>query len=595
MEALVANFIGVALGIVFGALPGLTAVMGVALLIPLTFGFPAVIAFSALLGMYCGAIYAGSITAILVGTPGTAAAAATMLEGPKFTARGESLKALEMTTIASFIGGIFSCIVLATVAPQLAHFALDFSAPEYFSLGIFGLTIVATLSEGALLKGCIAALLGMLISMIGMDPLSGNLRMTFDSPDLINGVSLVPALVGLYALSQVLVTIEDVFMGRKLSTAEISRKGISLPDLWANRAALIRGSLFGTFIGIVPATGSGTASFAAYSETKRHSKHPELFGKGTLEGIAATESANNAVTGGALIPLLTLGVPGDVVTAIMLGALMIQGMTPGPLLFQEQGTLVYSIFIALFVSNVFMLLLGCARGGNLRIRLKNVCFRRDLFLEIGKGGLPSLCRQGLASIATICLNRSAGLYGDAAIAAMSVVSRAMMLAQSALIGFGQGFQPVCGFNYGAGLYHRVKEGFRFCVKWSTVFLTAVSVLGLILAPQIIAVFRNDPEVIAFGARALRLQCLVFPLCGVIVISSMLTQTINKVWQASVLAVARQGLFFIPAVLALPHIWGELGVQLAQPVSDVCAFALTVPLVLGVLRDMDRQQRLEKIR
>ena len=332
MEALVANFIGVALGIVFGALPGLTAVMGVALLIPLTFGFPAVIAFSALLGMYCGAIYAGSITAILVGTPGTAAAAATMLEGPKFTARGESLKALEMTTIASFIGGIFSCIVLATVAPQLAHFALDFSAPEYFSLGIFGLTIVATLS--------------------------GNLRMTFDSPDLINGVSLVPALVGLYALSQVLVTIEDVFMGRKLSTAEISRKGISLPDLWANRAALIRGSLFGTFIGIVPATGSGTASFAAYSETKRHSKHPELFGKGTLEGIAATESANNAVTGGALIPLLTLGVPGDVVTAIMLGALMIQGMTPGPLLFQEQGTLVYSIFIALFVSNVFMLLLG---------------------------------------------------------------------------------------------------------------------------------------------------------------------------------------------------------------------------------------------
>jgi len=347
MEALVANFIGVALGIVFGALPGLTAVMGVALLIPLTFGFPAVIAFSALLGMYCGAIYAGSITAILVGTPGTAAAAATMLEGPKFTARGESLKALEMTTIASFIGGIFSCIVLATVAPQLAHFALDFSAPEYFSLGIFGLTIVATLSEGALLKGCIAALLGMLISMIGMDPLSGNLRMTFDSPDLINGVSLVPALVGLYALSQVLVTIEDVFMGRKLSTAEISRKGISLPDLWANRAALIRGSLFGTFIGIVPATGSGTASFAAYSETKRHSKHPELFGKGTLEGIAATESANNAVTGGALIPLLTLGVPGDVVTAIMLGALMIQGMTPGPLLFQEQGTLVYSIFIAL--------------------------------------------------------------------------------------------------------------------------------------------------------------------------------------------------------------------------------------------------------
>ena len=216
-----------------------------------------------------------------------------------------------------------------------------------------------------------------------------------------------------------------------------------------------------------------------------------------------------------------------------------------------------------------MLLLGCSRGGNLRIRLRNVCIRRDLLVEICKGGVPSLCRQGLASIATICLNRSAGLYG-------------------------QGFQPVCGFNYGAGLYGRVKDAFRFCVKWATVFLAAASVLGMIFAPQIVAVFRNDPEVIAFGARALRCQCAVFPLCGVIVISSMLTQTINKVWQASLLAVARQGLFFIPAVLILPHVLGELGVQLAQSLSDVCAFALTVPLVLGVLRDMDRQERLERI-
>ena len=260
-----------------------------------------------------------------------------------------------------------------------------------------------------------------------------------------------------------------------------------------------------------------------------------------------------------------------------------------------------------------------------------MCIRRDLLVEICKGGVPSLCRQGLASIATICLNRSAGLYGDAAIAAMSVVTRAMQLAQSALIGFGQGFQPVCGFNYGAGLYGRVKDAFRFCVKWATVFLAAASVLGMIFAPQIVAVFRNDPEVITFGARALRCQCAVFPLCGVIAISSMLTQTINKVWQASLLAVARQGLFFIPTVwilaltlglpgiqmaqmvadlltflcsvpiqtwvlkkLSQPQVLGELGVQLAQSLSDVCAFALTVPLVLGVLRDMDRQERLERI-
>ena len=359
-EALLANLLGVALGIVFGALPGLTAVMGVALLIPLTFGLPPVVAFSSLLGMYCGAIYAGSITAILVSTPGTAAAAATMLEGPRLTARGESLRALEMTTVASFVGGVFSCFILAGVAPQLARFALNFSAPEYFALGIFGLTIVATLSEGALLKGCIAACLGLLIAMVGMDPLTGNLRLTFDSANLINGVSLIPALVGLYALSQVFLTCEDVFRGKRLSAVNISRKGISLAEIWANRSALLRGSLRGTFIGSVPATGSGTASFAAYSEAKRNSRHPEAFGNGAIEGLAATESANNAVTGGALIPLLTLGIPGDVVTAVILGALMIQGMTPGPLLFQEQGALVYSIFISLLLANVFMLVLGMA-------------------------------------------------------------------------------------------------------------------------------------------------------------------------------------------------------------------------------------------
>ncbi len=334
-EALLANLVGVALGIVFGALPGLTAVMGVALLIPLTFGFSPVIAFSSLLGMYCGAIYAGSITAILVSTPGTSAAAATMLEGPKFTAWGESLRALELTTVASFTGGIFSCFVLAAIAPQLAHFALHFSAPEYFSLGFFGLTIVATLAEGAMLKGCIAACLGMLIAMIGMDPLTGDMRMTFDCPQLINGVSLIPSLVGLYALSQVFITCEDVFKGKKLKAVHLSKTGLKLKDLWLVKKALLLGSIIGTFIGIVPATGSGTASFASYSEIKRHSKNPEQFGNGSMEGLAATESANNAVTGGALIPLLTLGIPGDVVTAVILGALMIQGMTPGPLLFQE--------------------------------------------------------------------------------------------------------------------------------------------------------------------------------------------------------------------------------------------------------------------
>lgn len=232
-----------------------------------------------------------------------------------------------------------------------------------------------------------------------------------------------------------------------------------------------------------------------------------------------------------------------------------------------------------------LLLVGCSRKGNLPIRLRSARFSPRLFAEIARGGFPSLCRQGLASVATICLNTSAGVYGDAAITAMSVVGRTMHLAQSALIGFGQGFQPVCGFNYGAGLYRRVRQAYWFCVRWSTVFLVLVSVAGFVFAPQLIALFRDDPEVISFGATALRLQCCTFCLCGFNMMSGMMTQTIGKVIPASILAISRQGLFFIPAVLILPHFLDILGVQMAQSVSDVFSFALTVPLTISVLREM----------
>ena len=237
-----------------------------------------------------------------------------------------------------------------------------------------------------------------------------------------------------------------------------------------------------------------------------------------------------------------------------------------------------------------LLLVGCSRKGNLPIRLRSARFSPHLLSEIARGGLPSLCRQGLASVATICLNKSAGIYGDAAITAMSVVGRTMHLAQSALIGFGQGFQPVCGFNYGAGLYGRVRQAYWFCVRWSTVFLLVVSAIGFAFAPQLIALFRDDPEVIAFGAAALRLQCCTFCLCGYNMMSGMMTQTIGKVVPASILAVSRQGLFFIPTVLILPHFLDMLGVQMAQSVSDVLSFLLTVPLTAGVLREMKCQEQ-----
>ena len=309
--SLIANVTGVSLGILFGAMPGLTAAMGVALLIPLSFGMPPVEAFSMLLGMYAGAIYGGSITAILVGTPGTVAAAATLLEGPKLTAKGQSRKALEMATFASFFGGIFSAVALVTCAPLLATAAMSFGPAEYFALAVFAL-------------------------------------------------SLVPALVGLFAVSQVLLSLEDVFLGKSgiVKEGKLSNQGLTLREIWTNKFNLLRSSLLGTLIGIIPATGASAATFIAYGEAKRFSKHPEAFGKGTLEGVAATESSNNGVTGGALIPLMTLGVPGDVLTAILLGALMIQGLTPGPLLFQEHGATVNGIFASFFVSNILILVVG---------------------------------------------------------------------------------------------------------------------------------------------------------------------------------------------------------------------------------------------
>ena len=366
LGSLIANLMGVALGIIFGALPGLTAAMGVALLIPLTFGMPAIEAFSALLGMYCGAIYGGCITAILVGTPGTVSAAATMLEGPSLTARGESRRALQMATWASFIGGIFSSLVLVTVAPLLAKAAMSFGAPEYFAVAVFGLTVVSSLSTGNMLKGMISAFIGLFLATIGLDPITGDLRNTFDNPNLFSGLALVPVLVGLFAMSQVIVTVEDVFRGVTLKGGNLSSKGLSLRDMKDNVVNFLRSSVIGTLIGIVPATGVSAATFMAYGEAKRFSKHPEMVGKGAIDGIAATESSNNAVCGGALIPLLTLGVPGDIVTAIILGALMIQGLTPGPLLFVEHPVTVYGIFAAFIIANVLMLILGliAIRGSN---------------------------------------------------------------------------------------------------------------------------------------------------------------------------------------------------------------------------------------
>ena len=241
-----------------------------------------------------------------------------------------------------------------------------------------------------------------------------------------------------------------------------------------------------------------------------------------------------------------------------------------------------------------LLLVGCTRGGNLHIRISNVRLQKRFFREILRGGLPSLARQGLSSVAAICLNHAAQPYGDAAIAAMSVVSRIMNFASSALIGFGQGFQPVCGFNYGAQLYGRVRRAFWFCVKVSTVCLVVIAVAGACFSPQLIEVFRDDPVVVEYGARALRLQWLSFPTVGFVTMSNMMLQTIGRTRPATVLAMGRQGLFFLPFILVLPGFLGMLGVQLSQPLADLLTFVIAVPIQLHVLRQMARLPEAERL-
>lgn len=241
-----------------------------------------------------------------------------------------------------------------------------------------------------------------------------------------------------------------------------------------------------------------------------------------------------------------------------------------------------------------LLLVGCTRGGNLHIRISNVRLQKRFFREILRGGLPSLARQGLSSVAAICLNHAAQPYGDAAIAAMSVVSRIMNFASSSLIGFGQGFQPVCGFNYGAQLYGRVRRAFWFCVKVSTVCLVVIAVAGACFSPQLIEVFRDDPVVVEYGTTALRLQWLSFPTVGFVTMSNMMLQTIGRTRPATVLAMGRQGLFFLPFILVLPGFLGMLGVQLSQPLADLLTFVIAVPIQLHVLRQMARLPEAERL-
>lgn len=377
-SVLILVFLGVAGGIMVGSLPGLTATMGIALLIPFTFGLEIHQSMAMLLGIFSGAIYGGSISAILIRTPGTPAAAATLLDGYPMTMRGEAGRALSMSAFASFVGGFTGALIMTFLSPQISKLALEFSPAEYFALALFGLSIIISVSGGSIIKGLISGFFGLIIATMGLDPISGFPRFTFGIIDLFEGPTFIPTLIGLFALSEVFKGVETIATQKKIDN-KISQIFPTFKDIKASWKAILKSSIMGTFIGSIPGAGSDIAAFVGYSEAKRTSKHPEKFGTGVIEGVAAAEASNNACTGGAMIPLLSLGVPGDAVTAVLLGAFVMQGLKPGPLLYRDHMDVVYSVFAAMMVANVAMFFVG---SFGVKFFAKVITINRNILLPV---------------------------------------------------------------------------------------------------------------------------------------------------------------------------------------------------------------------
>ena len=359
VQAIIGLAAGVLGGLIIGILPGLGATMGVALLIPLTYGMEPAAAIIMLSGIYAAALYGGSFTSILLHTPGTPANAATCLDGFQLTLQGKGLNALGASTICSVIGGVSSAIALLTIAPPLARFALRFSAAEYFLIGLFGLTIIGSLAGDNIVKGLISGFFGLTMGLIGYDIVYGIARFTYSVTALEAGIQIVPALIGLFSISQVMIMAESIGSKTRIYEAKEGDllKGKFFPEFkefvrWIPN--IIRSVIIGIIVGIIPGPGGDVSSWVSYNEARRFSKNKKLFGKGAIDGVCASETANNAVVGGSLIPTLTLGVPGSATSAVLLGGLMLQGLAPGPTLFTQQADITYAIIIGFLFANVLM-------------------------------------------------------------------------------------------------------------------------------------------------------------------------------------------------------------------------------------------------
>jgi len=345
------------LGVIIGVLPGLGATTGAALLLPFTLTMSPVHAITVLSTIYVSATFAGSITAILINTPGTSAAAATTFDGYPLAKRGEAGRALGVAVIASTVGGVFSVIVLCIAAPLLARVAYEFRPPEYFALTLFGLLMLASISAGGAVRNLIGGVFGVWLATIGAEKSTGVERFMFGNYELYEGLGFVPVFIGLFAMSELLVQSRTV----NRVVEAVAMNAVKLPTLADYKRiwkTIVRSCGIGTFIGILPAEGATVASMIGYSEARRWSKHKHEFGKGSIEGIAGAEAANNAATGGAMVPTMVLGIPGSGTTAIILVGLMVHGLRPGPYLFTEQVDKVYQIFGAMLLANIMFMLMG---------------------------------------------------------------------------------------------------------------------------------------------------------------------------------------------------------------------------------------------
>lgn len=380
---------GVIVGIIFGALPGLTATMGIALCLPLTFSMAPIQGLSLMMGIYIGGISGGLISAILIKIPGTPSSVATTFDGGPMAEHGEAGKALSIGVFYSFLGTVFSIGTLIFIAPSLADFALRFGPYELFAIGVFSLSMVGSLVSGSVVKGLTSCVLGLLLAQVGAAPSSGALRYTFGFHELDAGFDILVVLVGLFAISEVLTSAQEGVKdsGTIRKKYKITPTGVTWKEFKEQLWNLIRSALIGIGIGILPGIGGGTSNILAYAVAKNQSKHPEKFGTGIPDGVIASETSNNASIGGALIPLLTLGIPGDTATALLLGAFMIFGITTGPMLFQTNGDLVYGIFVATIIATVAMYILEL---GGMRIFVKVLSVPRYILLPI----IVALCVVG---------------------------------------------------------------------------------------------------------------------------------------------------------------------------------------------------------